>query len=297
MICGTDSCMNPCDSNPCQNDGVCIDNKDTYTCDCSDTGFIDTLCTFPEIELLALRAFYDASSNRNDWATNWDFDDNNPCYWIGITCNDEQSSITQIILESKGIIGSLPSELGNLSNLEILNVQYNHLSGPIPSEVAYIERLWVCELGSNYFDDCDELHGLLIAMCGTDDSCMNPCDSNPCQNDGVCIDNKDTYTCDCSDTDFIDTLCTFPEIELLALRAFYDASSNRNDWATNWDFDDNNPCSWIGITCNDEQSSITQIKLDSKGIIGKIPSELGNLSNLEILNVQNNQLKSLYQLN
>ena len=138
-----------------------------------------------------------------------------------------------------------------------------------------------------------------LTICDLTDSCINPCNSNPCQNNGICIDNDHTFTCDCSDTGFIDTLCTFPEIELLALKAFYDASSNKNDWATNWDFDDdNNPCSWIGITCNDEQSSITQIKLDSKGIKGSIPSEIGNLSNLEILNVQNNQLKNLlYQLN
>ena len=70
-----------------------------------------------------------------------------------------------------------------------------------------------------------------------------------------------------------------------ALKAFYDASSNRDDWATNWDFNNTDPCdnNWIGITCNDEQTSITQITLDSKGIIGSIPAELGNLSNLQYL--------------
>ena len=46
-----------------------------------------------------------------------------------------------------------------------------------------------------------------------------------------------------------------------ALRALYDASSNINDWATNWDFNNSDPCidNWVGISCSWDDIYIIQI--------------------------------------
>ena len=36
--------INECDSNPCQNSGVCSDLMNAYNCDCTDTGFTGINC-------------------------------------------------------------------------------------------------------------------------------------------------------------------------------------------------------------------------------------------------------------
>ncbi|XP_057534694.1 receptor-like kinase TMK4 [Amaranthus tricolor] len=56
---------------------------------------------------------------------------NNPCKWQGITC-DNSGQVISISLASKSIYGTLPSELAQLSNLQTLSLQNNHLTGPIP---------------------------------------------------------------------------------------------------------------------------------------------------------------------
>ena len=43
---------------------------------------------------------------------------------------------TSINLLSEGLIGEIPSEIGNLINLEVINLYNNELSGEIPQEVC-----------------------------------------------------------------------------------------------------------------------------------------------------------------
>lgn len=49
--------------------------------------------------------------------------------------------MSSIVLTSKGLGGTLPSQLSTLSGLELLNLAYNHLSGSLPNEFSTLRRL------------------------------------------------------------------------------------------------------------------------------------------------------------
>ncbi|PIA47175.1 hypothetical protein AQUCO_01400099v1 [Aquilegia coerulea] len=97
-----------------------------------------------------------------------------PCDFIGITCDKNSHLVTHISLENKSfsgeispsisalksltslvlasntISGSLPFELVNCSNLEILNITGNELTGSIP-DLSSLRNLRILDLSFNYF--------------------------------------------------------------------------------------------------------------------------------------------------
>ncbi|KAK1434553.1 hypothetical protein QVD17_00300 [Tagetes erecta] len=113
----------------------------------------------------------------NDWRNtppNWD-DNSDPCGgWDGITCTN--SRVTSITLASMGLTGSLTGDIGQLTELQILDLSYNKgltgsltpaigslkkltnlilvncgFSGPLPDTLGNLESLIFMSLNSNGF--------------------------------------------------------------------------------------------------------------------------------------------------
>jgi uncharacterized repeat protein (TIGR01451 family) len=122
----------------------------------------DTITEIPTTECQALEAFYN-STNGDTWG-NW-FDTNTPCStpWTGIGGCTIPGNITQIDLINLGISGTIPPELGNLADLEILNLSQNQLSGNIPSELGNLTKLYWLDLSAN------QLSGSIPAQLGNTD--------------------------------------------------------------------------------------------------------------------------------
>ena len=53
-----------------------------------------------------------------------------------------------------GLSGSIPSELGNLDNLDTLSLYDNQLSESIPSELGNLDNLEYLYLGGNQLSGC-----------------------------------------------------------------------------------------------------------------------------------------------
>ena len=87
----------------------------------------------------ALVAFYNACGGP-DWtkSTNW-LSDREISSWHGVTVTD--GWVTSLVLERNNLSGNLPSELGNLTNLQRLVLYRNALSGKIPSELGNLTNL------------------------------------------------------------------------------------------------------------------------------------------------------------
>ncbi len=59
--------------------------------------------------------------------------------WHGV--NTKEGRVTGLHLADNNLQGSIPREIGQLSNLEVLDLQYNALTGPIPPEIGNLANL------------------------------------------------------------------------------------------------------------------------------------------------------------
>lgn len=88
----------------------------------------------PTTECQTLETLYNTLGG-DSWSTKtgW-LQTNSPCSWSGVTCND--GHVTALNLSNNGLIGSLPTELGNLINLTSLFLNDNSLSAPLPTSLT-----------------------------------------------------------------------------------------------------------------------------------------------------------------
>lgn len=87
---------------------------------------------------LALVALYNATNGPN-WANKTNWLTGPVSTWQSITVT--AGRVTQINLASNGLSGTLPAELGNLTNLISLYLNTNQLTGSIPAELGQLASL------------------------------------------------------------------------------------------------------------------------------------------------------------
>ncbi|MDO5971993.1 immunoglobulin domain-containing protein [Flavivirga aquimarina] len=100
-------------------------------------------CSVSTAERDALMALYNATDGAN-WtntlANNQPWDINTPvCDWYGVTVVN--GSVTQLRLPNNQLVGTIPTELGNLSDLEFLHLSTNQLTGSIPISLGGLIKL------------------------------------------------------------------------------------------------------------------------------------------------------------
>ena len=80
--------------------------------------------------------------------------------WNGITPNETPLRVTALDLSAKSLTGTIPSELGDLSNLTNLDLSGNQLHGSIPSKLGDLSNLTNLDLSGN------QLHGSIPSKLG-----------------------------------------------------------------------------------------------------------------------------------
>ncbi len=68
--------------------------------------------------------------------------------WQGVTTNQD-GRVTELELWSNNLVGTIPAELGNLTQLQLLHLQDNELSGEIPAQLGNLTRLQELDLAAN----------------------------------------------------------------------------------------------------------------------------------------------------
>ena len=78
--------------------------------------------------------------------------------------------------------------------------------------------------------------------------------------------------------------------ERYVLNEFYYAAKGR-EWTESdkWTLQQNDHCSWYGVTCN--KGFVTELILRSNGLSGKLDSRISELSFLEVLDLSDNDIK------
>ena len=107
----------------CANDGAVTDaaNNPGLVSDCAG--------------LLASRDTLSGSATLN-WSAGLAVED-----WEGVTVGGSPRRVTRLILSRNELTGSIPGELGGLTNLEDLNLSGNQLTGEIPAELGGLTNL------------------------------------------------------------------------------------------------------------------------------------------------------------
>eukprot|EP00592_Proboscia_alata_P015579 CAMPEP_0194394034 /NCGR_PEP_ID=MMETSP0174-20130528/123631_1 /TAXON_ID=216777 /ORGANISM="Proboscia alata, Strain PI-D3" /LENGTH=852 /DNA_ID=CAMNT_0039189789 /DNA_START=100 /DNA_END=2654 /DNA_ORIENTATION=+ len=128
------------------------------------------------IQRYALAVFYFSTQGKN-WNHQYNFlSDKDVCAWngyknstrdnldqfSGVQRCDEAGNVQNIELVSENLTGTIPSELGMLTNLVDLKFNFNNLFGTVPIELSYISSLAEVDLVRN------DLTGGMEAFCSND---------------------------------------------------------------------------------------------------------------------------------
>ena len=96
-------------------------------------------------ERAVLIDFYNATNGAN-WTSSTNWNSGAPLdAWHGVD-TDSNGRVTRLYLTRNGLVGSIPSSLGSLTNLEGLGLADNQLTGSIPSSLGSLtnlEELWL----------------------------------------------------------------------------------------------------------------------------------------------------------
>lgn len=105
-----------------------------------------------ESDSLALIALYRATDGAY-WSSPWDLK-KSIATWRGVTTAlvDGQYRVTALNLPGMGLEGKIPSEIGNLTAIESLDLSYNNLRGEIPSEIGKLTLLRELKVDDNKFE-------------------------------------------------------------------------------------------------------------------------------------------------
>ena len=98
----------------------------------------------------SLIALYN-STNGDTWTTNTNWLDNSKPLntWHGVVLNNNR--VVELNLGNNNLTGSLPTEIGNFSELESLQLYSNQISGVIPPEIGNLTSLTQLDLSPNIF--------------------------------------------------------------------------------------------------------------------------------------------------
>lgn len=85
--------------------------------------------------------------NRLQWNSS-----DSACNWVGVACDGNQSAVYSLRLPGVGLVGQIPEgTLGRLTQLRVLSLRSNRLSGPIPSDFSELKLLRSLYLQNNLF--------------------------------------------------------------------------------------------------------------------------------------------------
>jgi hypothetical protein len=109
--------------------------------------FITRVGAVSESDSLGLVALYNSTDGDN-WADNTNWLSGPVSTWYGVTVSGDR--VINLLLDFNNLVGVIPPEIGDLTQLVNLYLSANHLSGSIPSEIGNFTELTHLSLGWCY---------------------------------------------------------------------------------------------------------------------------------------------------
>ena len=194
--------------------------------------------------------------------------------WQGLTVAGTPRSVTALALRNKALTGSIPRELGRMSNLQKLDLRDNHLTGQIPVDLDSLSSLQELWLAGNQLTGCipTELRGMSendlasvdLPFC---DDLRDSCATGNAVPDAA---NNPGLVSDC--------------YVLLSARDTLEGNSSLN-WSAETPI-----TTWDGVTVGGSPQHVTELVLQNKALSGTIPGQMGDLIGLEVMVLSRNEL-------
>lgn len=235
----------------------------TYTC--------NQIVGIPPDECQVLQTLFDSTNGAN-WANTsglW-FETTLPANWYGVTVFDGR--VQAIELLANDLNGTIPSDLGNLTELVRLNLYDNQLSGAVPASLGLLTKLEFLDLGKN------QLSGSVPAELGN-------------------LSLLDTFS-----LEFNQLTGALPS-ELGNMSALFQVYLNDNQFSGSIPASFGNLSQLVYLELQNNQltgsipsqlgdlSQLLELKLDHNQLSGTMPAALGSLSNLQVLWLNDNALQ------
>ena len=208
------------------------------------------------------------------------------------------SNLTELSIDNNQLTGSIPVDLGDLANLETLSLNDNRLSGAIPSELGGLTNLVTLLLADNGLTG--EIPGELGALANLEElklsgnrlsGCilaalqdvadndlsltgLEACASGACSTGSAVASPEDNVglVSDCN--------------ALLAMKRALEGRASPLNWSADTSIED-----WEGIRVGGSTKRVVHLALNQRGLSGRIPAELGLLSQLSLLQLTDNELQ------
>ena len=263
--------------------------------DCSSGGAIEDPEDNAELvsDCEALLGMRDALAGATflNWSVNVAVDD-----WDGITVGGSTKRVTHIELADKALTGVVPRELGELTGLEVLSLSANNLTGEIPSELGTLSGLKLLLLEDNHLTGSIspelgvlgsleelKLSGNSLTGCIPRKWMSIPTNDLDELGLGFCVPGECSIGSAVEDPDANPGLVADCDVLLASMNAL------RGDGILVWSA--NRPIEeWYGVTVSGSPKRVTRLEIGSSRFNGEIPAELSELSNLEVLWLNNNRL-------
>ena len=208
------------------------------------------------------------------------------------------SNLTELSIDNNQLTGSIPANLGDLANLETLSLNGNRLSGAIPSELGGLTKLKTLLLADNGLTG--EIPGELGALANLEElklsgnrlsgrilaalqdvadndlslTGLEACASGACSTGSAVASPEDNVglVSDCN--------------ALLAMKRALEGRASPLNWSADTSIED-----WEGIRVGGSTKRVVHLVLDQRGLSGRLPAELGLLSQLSLLQLTDNELQ------
>lgn len=227
----------------------------------------------------SLTAFYNATHAYGikwDWDKNW-LSDKALNEWYGVE-TDKQGNVIALELPNNGLRGTIPREIGELTELKRLDLSDNDLAGKIPDELGQLTFLNALNLSGNNLkgEIPDELGTLAsLGQVYVKDNDLTGCVPNNLQR----VEKNDFYK----------LKIQFCNMDRAVLEAFYDATGG-DQWRENTNWLSDKPLdTWHGIK-TDKDGRVVKLDLRRNRLKGNIPNEIADLSMLQVLDLSTNFL-------
>ena len=204
--------------------------------------------------------------------------------WQGVAVGGPQERVVELDLYEKGLRGYIPPELGGLDGLVALNLAANRLTGPIPPELGRLVNLRHLSLDSNALTgtipaELGQL-GQLESLWLRDNHLRGPVAPAVIQIPDHDLSHLELCQQPAPPVPTLFEDCTL----LLAARETLAGEAELNWHAAR-------PISeWQGVVVGGTPSRVIALNLESMGLAGRIPPQLGSLPGLQWLNLSANEL-------